>query len=243
MTAVETALLADKPCGKCGQTKPLDEFHRDVRARDGRYTVCKQCVSARPYKPTHLRVVKTRARHRAMAELVHRHAGEFAILLERCTHEAEAEAARIAAVPAAQRVYGAAEPVRLRRGRPAEGETLMDRIDVGRCSECATHHDRGHACPYCGAQPHEAPPATRTNIHTRALDGERRHVPDETCWCQPTVTEVHAPDGGPHLVLDHHGELSLAVERGIERETNADLRPVRTPVRASRTTGNDWGSS
>ena len=32
-----------KTCIKCGQTKPLDAFHRDKGRRDGRYPACKEC--------------------------------------------------------------------------------------------------------------------------------------------------------------------------------------------------------
>lgn len=35
-----------KACTKCGETKPLDEYHREKRTRDGRVSHCKACVSA-----------------------------------------------------------------------------------------------------------------------------------------------------------------------------------------------------
>lgn len=35
-----------KACTKCGITKPLDQFHRENRTKDGRRANCKQCVSA-----------------------------------------------------------------------------------------------------------------------------------------------------------------------------------------------------
>jgi hypothetical protein len=68
-------------CSKCHEVRPRDEFHRDARASDGRTTTCKNCVAAKPYKPTLLRVVKTRARKRALAELARRHPDEFRVLL------------------------------------------------------------------------------------------------------------------------------------------------------------------
>ena len=37
-----------KTCTKCGETKPLDDFHRDKRGPDGRRSDCKECV--REYK-------------------------------------------------------------------------------------------------------------------------------------------------------------------------------------------------
>jgi hypothetical protein len=143
-------------CSTCQQDKPLEEFHCDARASDGRTTTCKKCVSAKPYKPTLLRVVKTRARKRALAELARRHPDEFRVLLREHETTAMQEAEKIAADPRARRVYrGSSEPVRLRRGRPAEGETLADRIDVGRCPQCIRYHDSGHVCANCGRSPHE----------------------------------------------------------------------------------------
>ena len=38
--------METKCCTKCGETKPLDEFHRDKRSKDGRVTRCKSCVKA-----------------------------------------------------------------------------------------------------------------------------------------------------------------------------------------------------
>ena len=33
-----------KPCTKCGETKPLDDFHRDKTRAGGRKSDCKECV-------------------------------------------------------------------------------------------------------------------------------------------------------------------------------------------------------
>jgi hypothetical protein len=152
----ESAEHPTRRCSKCHEDKPLDAFHRDARASDGRTTTCKNCVSAKPYKRTLLRVVKTRARKRALAELARRHSDEFRRLLREHETKAMAEAEKIAADPRARQVYsGGSEPVRLRRGRPAEGETLADRIDIGRCPQCIRYHDSGHGCANCGRSPHE----------------------------------------------------------------------------------------
>ncbi len=32
-----------KRCGMCGEVKPLEEFHRDRRRKDGRQNRCKPC--------------------------------------------------------------------------------------------------------------------------------------------------------------------------------------------------------
>lgn len=36
-----------KTCTRCGETKPLDEYHRDKRRGDGRRADCKECVRER----------------------------------------------------------------------------------------------------------------------------------------------------------------------------------------------------
>src|SRR5690625_4875960 len=35
-----------KTCTKCGQTKPIDAYHRDRQKRDGRTPLCRECVKA-----------------------------------------------------------------------------------------------------------------------------------------------------------------------------------------------------
>lgn len=37
-------VLATKQCSKCGETKPLSEFHRDRTNRDGRHSWCAVCM-------------------------------------------------------------------------------------------------------------------------------------------------------------------------------------------------------
>ena len=68
--------MSEKACSKCGVTKPLDEFHRSSRAKDGRKPMCKACTKeqaaayyrkpgvAERQKETHKRR-KTSAAHRA----------------------------------------------------------------------------------------------------------------------------------------------------------------------------------
>ena len=36
-----------KTCTKCGESKPISEYHKDKSAKDGLYTQCKLCVNAR----------------------------------------------------------------------------------------------------------------------------------------------------------------------------------------------------
>lgn len=40
-----------KPCTRCGTEKPLDEYHRNKRKKDGRDPDCKACASARRARP------------------------------------------------------------------------------------------------------------------------------------------------------------------------------------------------
>lgn len=44
-----------KECKKCGQIKPLEEFHKKARSKDGRQSLCKVCFNAyrREYNKVH----------------------------------------------------------------------------------------------------------------------------------------------------------------------------------------------
>lgn len=44
---VDSGTVDEKTCTKCGETKPLDEFHRDRRNKDGKVGQCKPCACAR----------------------------------------------------------------------------------------------------------------------------------------------------------------------------------------------------
>lgn len=54
---------ATKTCTGCGETQPLDAFHRNAGCRDGRYTRCKKCV--REYGREHRKKPEVRARRNA----------------------------------------------------------------------------------------------------------------------------------------------------------------------------------
>lgn len=43
---VPEAVLGAKSCTKCGDTKPLEEFSRETRSKDGRRSHCKLCDNA-----------------------------------------------------------------------------------------------------------------------------------------------------------------------------------------------------
>lgn len=34
-----------KKCSKCGEIKPLEEYHKDKRATDGRRSACAKCIN------------------------------------------------------------------------------------------------------------------------------------------------------------------------------------------------------
>jgi hypothetical protein len=40
-----------KRCARCKETKPLDQFHKNKRMRDGHHTYCKTCVCAYYRRP------------------------------------------------------------------------------------------------------------------------------------------------------------------------------------------------
>lgn len=39
--------ISHKRCPDCGEVKPLDEFHNQAKAKDGKYSYCKPCGRAR----------------------------------------------------------------------------------------------------------------------------------------------------------------------------------------------------
>lgn len=140
-----------KLCTKCDVEKPLTDYYPDSDAKDGRRSACRRCMNAA--QATGSKVVRNRARHRAIAELVKRHEDEFSDLLSLYLHEAAQEAQALAQTPEAAAHYSST-PVRLRPGARQPGQKPGDRIDVARCPHCVKHHDRGHVCPSCGAVPH-----------------------------------------------------------------------------------------
>lgn len=147
-----------KRCSKCGQDKPRSEFyvaHKATPTRKEKLAAkCKPCENSRerPNVITQPKINRTRARHRAVAELIERHQDEFDSLYERHLGEAAEEAEALAKESAAREHYRN-EPVRLRPGKRRSGQKAGDRIDVARCPHCIKHHDRGHVCVKCGTAP------------------------------------------------------------------------------------------
>lgn len=154
------AAEAQRQCNGCLEWKPVSEFY--VKGDGQVQPKCKDCDNTRPRKATLTRIVRVRARHRAVAALIKAHGDEFRNLLNYFTDVVLEESAELAAAAAAaaaeaerEHAHEVDEPElpRLRPGPRRPGQVVKDRIDVGRCPECVGYHDRGHRCAACGAEP------------------------------------------------------------------------------------------
>ena len=54
-----------KTCTKCGDTKPLDEYHKNKSRKDGHHAYCKECV--REYNRAHLEANREKIEKRRRA--------------------------------------------------------------------------------------------------------------------------------------------------------------------------------
>lgn len=152
--ALEAPLVpyGSKQCGNCLEIKPLREFYgQHDNRKDATYpsSQCKDCENSKPRNRTLPRVLRNRARNRATALLIERRREEFEALLEQETEKVWAEHQEIS------KVSKEAIP-RLKPGARREGQTVLERIDVARCTVCHTNHDRGHVCPVCGHRDEES---------------------------------------------------------------------------------------
>ena len=136
------------PCSICGEAKPASEFYADSNRTSGLSSRCKGCDNGRR-RQTPARILRNRARQRATQQIVAEHAERFRELYEHALEMVKDEAELLAQQPEAHD-HGT---VRLRPGRYAEGDDVLDRIDVGRCAACVDAHSTGHICPDCGASP------------------------------------------------------------------------------------------
>lgn len=162
----EHGLVTHRTCSICDVEKPIDDFYRQAGGRAGRMSHCIACNNRRP--PTVTRIVRNRARSRAMALLVQAHEGEFARLYERQFQVARAEHEALQQAAAGN---PDAEHARLRPGPVRAGETKIDRLDVARCQRCLTHHDAEHECPDCGGiTPATAPAEKPWEVREWATD-------------------------------------------------------------------------
>ncbi len=134
-----------KRCGVCGETKVLDEFHKQTQSKDGHQPTCKPCA-------------RTRARewYRANREL----AGERSRVAQAARYAADPEKFR-----ARHRAWSARNPERTRYyatgtklkryGLTRESFEAMLAAQGGRCDVCRTntpggagtwHVDHDHRC-------------------------------------------------------------------------------------------------
>lgn len=61
----EPACRPTKPCANCGETKPLDDFHRHAKSPQVRRSSCKECVRAQERARHHARTPQEVKRKRA----------------------------------------------------------------------------------------------------------------------------------------------------------------------------------
>lgn len=144
------AQVATKLCPACDTHKPLEDFYQQGERI---HPNCRKCENAKPRTRSAKRAANQRARQRATAKLIRRHLPEFEALKALCLVEVEREMAELA--EAAPEHLDDQQVVPLKPGQRMEGETVVDRIDVARCTDCHRHHDRGHECPMCGSVPGE----------------------------------------------------------------------------------------
>ncbi len=142
-----------KRCPKCGETKDATSanFYRDKNSSDGLGCWCKTCTNAIPKAQTRTRILRNRARHRALQMLVERHRAEFQEIYENCRAEAIEQDERLAMDPENAAKFDAqnGQTVRLKPGRRKVGETPEARVNQDWCPKCSSYHAQGHQCPTC----------------------------------------------------------------------------------------------
>lgn len=154
-------VVTKKKCPGCEQDLPLGEFYVAKTGKHGRATYCKTCENSRKRPATSGKVNRNRARHRAVSDLIDAHPEEFEEYFAARLREAEIEAVALTAAAADLPRHNHApvvapktpQPVRLKSGPRRDGQSIAERIDVARCGECQSHHDRGHKCLMCGSSP------------------------------------------------------------------------------------------
>lgn len=68
-------MVAEKTCTRCGETKPVAEFHRNRTRRDGLQSRCKVCQRAAVSSDEN--TARSRARGRAIQRLIEAHRSEY----------------------------------------------------------------------------------------------------------------------------------------------------------------------
>lgn len=145
-----TEILKPKTCPKCKEVKEATRrnFYADKNSRDQLSCWCKLCIDAVPKGQTRTRVLRNRARHRAVQMLVERHREEFQEIYEECRAMAVEEDERLTMDPEnAARFDG--QTVRLKTGRRRIGEQPGPKVDQDWCAKCKVYHAKDHQCPTC----------------------------------------------------------------------------------------------
>lgn len=112
-----------KRCRTCGEMKPRSDFYTRRDAVDGLAGQCKSCENGRKRQDP-ARIIRNRARQRAVEDLIRAHQSEFKDLQAKHLKQAQTQAAAIAAAE------GLDEDavVLLRSGPAADGEQVTDRV-------------------------------------------------------------------------------------------------------------------
>lgn len=134
-----------KPCTYCGQTKPLDQFHVNVKGRHGRQARCKACTNILYYQPRKEQVLaQTRARRSTedgrAQEREWQRARRRSYPLVRIVQEAKVRASKRGldfnitaddlSMPLVCPVLGI--PISMAKGPRADGSPSIDRVDTSR---------------------------------------------------------------------------------------------------------------
>jgi 5-methylcytosine-specific restriction endonuclease McrA len=127
-----------KLCRKCGETKPLDDFHRHSQRADGKQSHCKACAKVRMADP----VLRQRQRDAAKRSYYKRHEKELARHKARYWSNPEFHRARVLAWQKNNpEIHADIESRRRARIRNAPRIEKIDRFAVyerecGRCHVC-----------------------------------------------------------------------------------------------------------
>ena len=113
----ESTTLPAKACNRCGETKPLDDYHRHKGAPDGHRAICKDCVNAasRAYNAAHPERRREAVRKWAKAN------PEAVVAKRRAYYDANAESLNEKA-----RAYRAANPDKVREWKRRDREANSD---------------------------------------------------------------------------------------------------------------------
>lgn len=134
-----------KLCSKCGEEKPLDDFHRNAKLRDGRQTYCKVCIVEYKRKWRDDNRDHVRATNRVQAKAYRENNPEKVRAWKRADYERAAEAYK-----ERTRRWNDANRERRRSQQRAYKESLAGADHVAVAEYAAIL--RGDPCCYCGVE-------------------------------------------------------------------------------------------